>query len=537
MASSGADRAAASPTEASRPASGIKKRAVVGSFLFKIPHGDEKQARVALFRRSGDVRTYQHKLAPLSGSVEPDDANPMATALREIQEETTLTPASLELLRVGKPYSFTDDSIGREWTINPFAFRLKDTAEGGKGEAGITLDWEHEGIEWFDPLDVKDSDEFGGVPKLVNSLRRVWPEYDLGSRAGKTLTDGLQTLRNDHESGARQLAAISLSILKGIVAELDNTSLDESWWANIRMAAWHLCKVRESMGAAITTAIVKALDQIEAAFLVTDLTPAEKVRRMIEDLDTQLDKRNFATNQIADSLVAYLRQSVLSGAEPKKSISILTLSYSSTISNCLLQAVSSLGVSLDLRVLESRPLYEGVTLASKVLEAGNQKADMNITLHSDASVAHAARGIDILVLGADRLSSAGDVSNKIGSLPAVLSARHVAPQSKVVILSETEKIARPGSMNEHESEENDPAELTRAWQGTVKGVNTIQDALQVARSGSEHPRVTVKNIYFEWIPAHLVDAYATEEGIWAVEEIAKRSQWISNEMDRFFKDL
>lgn len=129
--------------------------------------------------------------------MEEDDASPLATALREIQEETTLTASSLDLLRVGKPYSFSDPSIGREWHINPFGFRLKEAAEGGKGEEGITLDWEHDGIEWFDPMQVSASEEFGAVPRLVESLRRVWPEYDLGSEAGRVLTDGLQRLRND----------------------------------------------------------------------------------------------------------------------------------------------------------------------------------------------------------------------------------------------------------------------------------------------------------------------------------------------------
>ena len=37
----------------------VKERTVAGSFLFKIPNGDDKQAKVALFRRSSKVRTYQ----------------------------------------------------------------------------------------------------------------------------------------------------------------------------------------------------------------------------------------------------------------------------------------------------------------------------------------------------------------------------------------------------------------------------------------------------------------------------------------------
>ncbi|KAK6957210.1 hypothetical protein Daesc_002496 [Daldinia eschscholtzii] len=383
----------------------LKKRSVAGSFLFKLPHGDEKQAQVALFKRSG-----KHKYAPISGSVEKYDASPLATALREINEETGLTRSSIELLRVGKPYSFIDESIGREWTINPFGFRLKDKSEGGKGEEGITIDWEHEGFEWFDPLDVNESDEFGGVPKLVNSLRRVWPEYDLGPKAGKVLTSGLQQLRNDHESGARQLADLAISTLKNLIEEMNSDAIDDKWWANIRMAAWHICKTRESMGAAITSATVKALDRVEK-ILTQDISPQEKIRKMTVAIEDQLGQRKSMTDHIRNAFVDYLRQNVLQTTDSKESLSILTLSSSSTISACLLEAAVHLDVSVDLRILESRPLYEGVTLASKLLEAKQDSVNLTVTIYTDASAALAADGIDIIILGADRISSSGDVSN------------------------------------------------------------------------------------------------------------------------------
>ncbi|KAI0887693.1 nagb/rpia/CoA transferase-like protein [Annulohypoxylon maeteangense] len=513
----------------------LKRRSVAGSFLFKIPDGLDKPVQVALFRRSGKVSTYQHKLAPISGSVEKNDASPYATALREINEETGLTLSSIELLRVGKPYTFIDESIGREWTINPFGFRLKEKIEGGKGEDGITIDWEHDGFQWFDPLQVRESDEFGGVPKLVNSLRRVWPEYDLGRHAGKAFTFGLQRLRDDHESGARQLAEKALSILKTLILEMKPDVIDDTWWANVRMAAWHICKARESMGAAITTAIVKALDQIEAV-INQDIPPPEKLRQMIESIDDQLTRRKSTTDYIRDTFINYLRQNVIKTTEPKKTIRVLTLSSSSTISACLLQAAANLGVSLDLRILESRPLCEGVALASKLLKLRDESIDFTVTLYTDASMALAADAVDVVVLGADRISATGDVSNKIGSLPVVLSQRHVAPNAKVVILSETEKIACPGLAEEHTVEDNDPAEVTQAWRKDAKSFEVIEDVLTDTQSNATR-NIQVRNTYFEWVPAHFIHGYLTDEGLWSVQDIAKRSSWIGDEMDRFFKNL
>ncbi|GAP86761.1 putative translation initiation factor eif-2b subunit family protein [Rosellinia necatrix] len=510
----------------------IQKRAVAGSFIFTIPDGDHKQAKVALFRRSSKVRTYQHRLAPCSGSVESDDASPLAAALREIQEETTLPASSIELLRVGKPYSFIDESIGREWSINPFAFRLKGTAEGGKGEEGITLDWEHEGIEWYDPMQVNGSDEFGGVPRLIDSLRRVWPEYDIGSEAGRILTEGLRRLRDDHENGARELAGMAVSTLRDVIRPMSASGpIDESWWAKVRMVAWHICQSRPSMGVSITSPTVKALDAIRAVY-ITNVAAADKIQQMIQALDQHLAHRGSATDRISQSFTDYVRQNIVRVGEPKDAISILTVSSSSTVSSCLLHAASTLGIAIDLRILESRPLCEGVTLASRVLSSHPHGSHVKVTLYSDASAAIAARGVDIVLIGADRISSAGDVNNKIGSLPAILSTRYITPTVKVLVLSDTEKVAGPGSMEGYVLEDNSPLELSQAWKGVVPGAQTVQDALSRG-----DPVVTVKNTYFEWVPAELIDAYVTEEGLWDAEQIKHQSKRAGNEAEHYFKGL
>lgn len=444
---------------------------------------------------------------------------------------------SIELLRKGKPYSFTDGGISRQWTINPFAFRLKSTDEGGKGEAGIVIDWEHDGWEWHDPLEINDSDEFGGVPKLVNSLRRVWPEYDLGPEAGAALTKGLVTLQDDHESGARQLAAKAVSVLRQVIAELDSADVDgDTWWANVRMTAWHLCNNgRESMGAAITSAVISVLDKLEAAHKSVPGS-AERTQQALSAIDEFLSQRNTAVERIRNSLVDYLRTGNSNKANPRE-LSVLTTSYSSTVSDALLEAAAMLNVVLDLRILESRPLCEGVTLASKLLEQSNQSKKVNVTIYSDASAAIAAKDVDIVLFGADRISSTGDVSNKTGTLPAVLSARHISPHARVVVLSEIEKIAGPGAVGEHPVEENNPAELSSSWEHGVKGNDLLKEYMVKTNHGTAQSSVAVKNVYFEWVPAKFIAAYITDEGIWSAKEIKKRSDEIESETKRFFEDL
>ncbi|KAH7027941.1 uncharacterized protein B0I36DRAFT_365069 [Microdochium trichocladiopsis] len=630
---------APAPSSSTTTNAGVTRRVVAASFIFKTSPdvaandagaGDTPPVssieQVALFRRSGKVRTYQHKLAPVSGSMDAslDNNNPLLTAIREIREETGLVASSgsspqrqrddLELILAGKPYRLLDDEIGREWLIHPFSWRLR----GERGEQRITIDWEHEGWEWHDPLAVSDSEAFGGVPKLAKSLRRVWPAADLGAVAGRLLMAGLRELKDDHDNGARQLATRAVMILKDVVEHMDmaqgiyhvdngddNNDESERYWESLRMAAWHLCaNGRPSMGAAITSAILTSLARIEPVVADETTSLPQKQNQILSILSDQITERSATTSLIQQSFQDYIAQLIRdkhaalhkqqeqspdTNRGKRPAISVLTLSLSSTITGSLLQILRTCDVHLDLRILESRPRFEGVTCAAKLLEetqqqtqarndkessssssspAGDEKkkgcGTLEISIFPDAAVSHAARdGVDVVLLGADRISAGGDVSNKTGSLAAVLCARElssssssseehpaVKPSPRVVVLSETDKVARSGEKDGHVVEENDAAEVTAAWSSDADTkVARVEEVLSrlTGRNGrgsgvsaekdARKSQVVVKNIYFEWVPSRLVDGYVTELGVWSTEDIAQRSAWIGEEEEKFFGGL
>lgn len=477
----------------------------------------------------------------------------------------------MALIRQGKSYSFADESIGRSWTIYPFAFRLKTPEEGGKGEGGLQIDWEHEAWGWHDPLQVEDNDDFGGVPRLAESLRRVWFEKDLGETAGRILSDGLQKLHNDHQSGARQLAGVALQILRDVISELDSEAPTGVWWAKVRSAAWHIWKNgRESMGAAIMNVLLSALSSIEETVKQHTANSnsshsTEWRDSVVEDLERCISLRDTESSMlVSQALAKYLESKYASNLASQKELSILTLSESSTISHSLRHLVLKSGFSLDLRVLESRPLYEGVSLcgslAEDITEAQRSRIQggdgkyplpkLTISLYSEASAALASKGVDVVIIGADRIASDGAVSNKTGSLPAILSARHVASLSgaevKVVVLGESEKIAPPGNPEDHVIEENDPQQLMRAWYADYNVARVRRGAEHLAdisngtdgyNTGNRAVEVAVHNVFFEWCSPELIDLYMTEFGQWTVEDIAKHSNHLAAEEQRFFGDL
>lgn len=513
----------------------------------------------------------RHRWAVISGSIDPEDPSPLAAAWREIEEETTLTRSSLELIRQGKSYVLPDESIGREWTINPFAFRLKEPSEGGRGEEGITLDWEHQDWGWYDPMEVEDSESFGAVPRLAESLRRVWFEKDLGVQAGAVLTNGLDRLKNDHQSGARQLAAVALQILRDIILTMDATQSVERSWTKIRFAAWHIWKNgRESMGAGILSALLAALKRMEDILDKNKTGSSVEWRdAFVEELDRRIAARQDAASAISVAFAEFLQHQFASRAESNRPIKVLTLSNSSTVTHALRHVATSTPFSFDLRILESRPLFEGVSLAKSlakdvlsqpaaadVMEAINKEphgaspSKLQVTIYTDASAALASADIDLVLLGADRISESGHVSNKTGSLPAVLSAKHISPEAKTVIISESEKVAPPGAAAAHVVEDNEPSQLARAWEAELKN-ERARDATGTAAScpgrdadvagvsgpGNTPIHMNIRNVSFEWVPPELVDVYVTEKGIWNVGDIRKLSETLGMEEERLFRDI
>lgn len=643
----------------------LEKRSVVSCFIFKLPidycyrhkNGDndarsssnvnsDAKPKVALFLRSAhpNIRTYKNHIAPISGSImsnshkkesfstaeqsspssdhgkfkpnleleqpsspqsQYQSESPLSCAYRELHEETGLTPSDLVLFRRGKPYSFLDESpsVMRQWTIYPFAFRLRLYPEGESMEKRIRIDWEHQSWNWYNPGEILDmltgGSASGGaasgdvhraeesfvkrfgyppVPRLNESLGRVWVEDALGrgpyhhpkrlketerrrhdaSLAGLTLAKGLHQLQTDHHSGARELAGMALGIFKNVLLELDS-SLDsdnadggndsdgdneegsKAWWDDVRMIVWHLWKNgRESMGSSILNALLEALQEIE------QVLPLKRSQRWLQCQDilmSRLQDRKLKVTRISDSFLSYAKLQCI-GSNPKE-LRILTLSSSSTLRTALINLVTTTpDLRIDLKILESRPLFEGVGLASAITREvksatkGSDRSTVRIVVYTDASSAIASRDIDFLLLGADRISADGSVSNKTGSLPAVLSARYASPRCKVVVLSELEKVA---ITEEHGLEENDSQEVLDAWKNgnSAQGARWIEEALlqQDENGGASPVLIQVKNTYFEWVSPHLIDAYICEDGETNVRQIKDRSEWIGGMAKKYFEDL
>ncbi|XQY93173.1 S-methyl-5-thioribose-1-phosphate isomerase [Metabacillus sp. HB246100] len=150
---------------------------------------------------------------------------------------------------------------------------------------------------------------------------------------------------------------------------------------------------------------------------------------------------------------------------------------------------------IDLRVFacETRPVLQGARLTTWEL----MQADVDVTLITDNMAAHTikSKGINSIIVGADRIAANGDTANKIGTFNLALLAKAFnIPFYVAAPLSTFDDAIPDGSYIP--IEERDAEEVT-----TIQGVRTAPEGVKVF------------NPAFDVTPNELISGIITEKGI------------------------
>jgi methylthioribose-1-phosphate isomerase len=159
----------------------------------------------------------------------------------------------------------------------------------------------------------------------------------------------------------------------------------------------------------------------------------------------------------------------------------------------VIYAAQAQGKEMSVLVDETRPLLQGARLTAWEL----MRAGIPVTLITDsmAGSAMARLGVDLVVVGADRIGQNGDVANKIGTYPlAVLASRHRVPFYVAAPSTTIDPDLRHGA--DIPIEERAAAEIT-----TILGT-------AIAPQG-----IRVWNPAFDVTPGELVTGIMTERGV------------------------
>ena len=306
-----------------------------------------------------------------------------------------------------------------------------------------------------------------------------------------SISKSILEITQDHDSGARQLALKAHHALQSTI-NYYSTSPGPTPWRDIVNCAWFISRARPSMAAAIHSTVLRVLNDLQSH------DPGE----WTQILQRHISEEQLILKKLAQQFVKYITMKSI--ATEGEVLEIITLSNSSTILASLTELFTSgNGGRINLTILESRPLFEGIILAQKLLPF--KPPDIEIQLVTDASAAFFAQRADLILLGSDQIDpKTGNVKNKIGSLALAKFAK-----GQVIVVTSTDKL---GSLEEDMEEENDAGEVIGAWPVKLDGVR-------------------VRNGYFEWIEGDLIDFYITERGVLSHGELSR----ISDEREELLK--
>jgi methylthioribose-1-phosphate isomerase len=142
---------------------------------------------------------------------------------------------------------------------------------------------------------------------------------------------------------------------------------------------------------------------------------------------------------------------------------------------------------------ETRPLLQGSRL--NYLELTEAGVDAVLQIDSAAAIAMARKGVDLVIVGADRIVRNGDTANKIGTYGlAILAAHHGIPFYVAAPRSTFDPSIESGE--EIPIEERSPDEVT-----SFGGVRVAPDG------------AAAYNPAFDVTPGRLITAFITEHGI------------------------
>jgi translation initiation factor 2B subunit (eIF-2B alpha/beta/delta family) len=198
---------------------------------------------------------------------------------------------------------------------------------------------------------------------------------------------------------------------------------------------------------------------------------------------------------IADSEASIAKVAQHADTYIKSGTKVLFHSFSGSLVQILSRAAER-STDLTFMFTESRPYRESLRIVAELADT-----PVSFVAYSDASVALAAADADLVVVGADALFQDGSFANKIGSLPLALSCRRVGTPYYVV--TELSKLYA-GDPDDVAMEQRPPDELAEDW--------------ELWRAG----RIGVRNQFFERVPADLVTAYLTDDGVLTPDELAHR---------------
>lgn len=442
---------------------------VVTSFL-------QSEGKILILKRSEKVKAHKQMWAGISGYIEKKE-NPLNRAIKEIEEETGLSNDDIELIKASEPIGIPDNDIDVLWIVYPHLFKTN--------RKEIDIDWEHTEYKWIYPETLSNHIT---VPALTESLQMVLPTLLEKITSSQEVIEKVNLIKNDKTHGASWLAREAVDVLSIASREYKPGNIKD-YLNKMKTLSLQLMNIRPSMGT-INNRVGDILFR---------LIKNSKTTSNLEDIKIFVNKEIKILNKNAERNIIDVSKNCIKLFPDH--CKILTHSYSSTIIEAIKFAYDN-KKEIQVIVTESRPLLEGRKTAKELSEYG-----IPTTLVTDAAAGFFAKQVDIVLVGADSLLTNGDIINKAGTYPVVLSAAYQG--IPVFIAADTGKINLRSYFTQILLEEKDTSEI---W-------------------NKQPPNVSIRNLYFDTTPKFFITRIITERQKIRPEELLDLSRDII--MDRY----
>ena len=290
------------------------------------------------------------------------------------------------------------------------------------------------------------------------------------SKLSKIIKDKIERIKLDNTSGSRELSKKAADILIFLVENVKNTNTSELINL-IQYTTNELTKAQPIMASIVNLANSILLENI-------GLKKIDKIKQNINK-SCQLFIQHL---EISSKIISELTVKII-----KDDTTVITHSYSSTLLNTLIFA-KDLGKNFKIICTESRPMNEGLELARQLGKKG-----INVELMVDSAIFSIVLDADLILVGADALSSLG-VVNKIGTHGLALAAKQY--KKPIYVLCSMDKIL--------------PKEYPIIFKYEKNPNEIISKPIK---------NITPVNYYFDLTPLDFITGIITEKGILSPFEI------------------
>lgn len=285
-------------------------------------------------------------------------------------------------------------------------------------------------------------------------------------RQAERIRDDIKRLRIQ---GARNVAKAAM-VAMGIIARKSKAKSREGLVNELLAAADELASTRPT-----EPMLRNALRALFADVKKSKGDVAE-VRKLVERDELEYFKR---MDENEERIAEY------GGRELSNSSVILTHCHSSSVVS-ILERANELSKGIEVICTETRPKLQGLITAKQLSSAG-----VKVTLIVDSAASHFMKDVDSVLVGADAITSKGDLINKIGTCGIAMIAHEYGVS--VYSAAETFKF--------------DPLTL---WGGIEKiEERNPEEVINPKRLKG----VGIRNPAFDVTPARYLTAYITEMGV------------------------